>query len=131
MRHEVTAANFSDEIVSALKKYTQEVREDIKKATDDAAKKLVKSLKKTSPNKSGAYAKDWRHKKETDKNDIYRQVVYNKKHYQLTHLLENGHKKGGKNQKADVKAIPHIEPNYEQIEREFGRAITDAIKRHN
>lgn len=131
MRYEVTAANFSDEIVGALKKYTQEVQEDVKKATDDAAKKLVKSLKKTSPNKSGAYAKDWRHKKESDKNGIYRRVVYNKKHYQLTHLLENGHKKGGKNQKSDVKAIPHIEPNHEQIEREFERAIIDAIKRHS
>lgn len=115
--------------MKALQEYKQDVQDEIVEATDEAAKKLVKLLKKTSPKKRGAYAKDWSHKKENDKNGIYRRAVYNKKHYQLTHLLEHGHDPG-ENQKTKVKAIPHIEPAYEQIEKEFEQAVIKAIEKY-
>ena len=78
-------------------------------ATKDAAKKAadytVRELKAKSPKgATGRYAKSWKTKAQDGG-----QVVYNDKHYRLTHLLENGHdivhdgKKVGR-----AKAYPHI-----------------------
>lgn len=79
------------ELNGILERYAKEVDE----LTDDTMKKAsrnaVKELKATSPKRSGAYAKDWAVKTEKGfgKSKIY--IVHNKKHYRLTHLLENGH----------------------------------------
>ena len=82
---------------------------EIGKAAKDAAKDLraTDSLFKTHHK---GYAKGWTVKnKGTVHNPEY--IVHNKKHYRLTHLLENGHamvvhgKRGGR-----VRAIKHIEP---------------------
>lgn len=74
-----------------------------------AGNEAVKELKSTSPKRSGKYAKDWAVKKVAKKNGAIEVTVYNKKHYQLTHLLENGHAlvRGGR-KIGFVKPFPHI-----------------------
>lgn len=79
------------ELSSILEEYAEEVDE----LTDDTMKKAsrnaVKELKTTSPKRSGAYARDWAVKTDKGFGKSKTYIVHNKKHYRLTHLLENGH----------------------------------------
>ena len=74
-----------------MKKLLDQVDKEVQKAMDvemkQVAKEAVSKLKSSSPRKTGKYARGWT-TKQIDKNGI---VIHNSKHYQLTHLLENGH----------------------------------------
>lgn len=78
-----------------LDKILTEYTEKVDELTDDVMKKAsrgaTRELKITSPKNTGDYAKDWAVKTEKGfgKSKIY--IVYNRRHYMLTHLLENGH----------------------------------------
>ena len=97
-----------------------ENEEVLQERAKSAAKQAVKDLKQESRKRSGAYARDWASKVESGATGV-EATVYNRKHYQLTHLLENPHKV--KNQtgrtygrtKGD-KVISHIA---ERVGREF------------
>lgn len=82
----------TDSVEVQLTKILDEYNEDVQKAVDESAEKAAKEavnfLKANSPKRSGAYARDWAVKKD-GKTHTY--TVHNRKHYQLTHLLENGH----------------------------------------
>lgn len=116
----ISVNDLSKAIVEELKTYTTEVREGIDDAADDVATMGVKELKQTSPKRYGRYRRSWG---KTEQKDGV--VVHNKKHYQLTHLLEKGHAKvnGGR-----VKAIPHIAPVEESMIKEFEKKAEDVIK---
>lgn len=76
-----------------LIEYNEEVREAVDKSAKDAAELCMKTLKSTSPKrpKHGEYARSWTVKVEESSNGVSDYITYNKRHYQLTHLLENGH----------------------------------------
>lgn len=76
-----------------------------------AGKEAVGELHSSSPKRTGKYAKGWKVKKVTKKNGVIEVTVYNKDHYQLTHLLEYGHAKwiGGRDTGEKVEGKPHIE----------------------
>lgn len=106
--------DLSKEIVKSLKQYTTSVEEDLENVQDEVAKSAVQELKSNSPKRNGEYAKSWTKKRikgltTTGKSQV---VIYNSKHGQLTHLLENGHakKNGGR-----VAPIIHIKPVEERI----------------
>lgn len=102
----IKADQLAQEIVKILDDYRDTTVDKMKEAVDKAAKQAVNELKTSSPKRTGAYAKDWAAKKDRKANKwAYGKVVYNKKHYRLTHLLEKGHRKvnGGM-----VAARPHI-----------------------
>lgn len=65
---------------------------DVERATEEASlkcsKESVSTLKATSPG-HGDYAAGWAFQKSEEAELGY--VVWNPKHYQLTHLLEKGH----------------------------------------
>ena len=73
-----------------MKKLLDQVDKEVQKAMDvgmkQVAKEAVTQLRSSSPRKTGKYARGWT-TKQIDKNGI---VIQNSKHYQLTHLLENG-----------------------------------------
>ena len=113
--------NLSNEIVKALKEYTDKVVKGVEIAKIEVAKKAVSRLKIVEFKKgTGAYSKGWR-----VKNDKGTQIIYNKTNYQLTHLLEFGHAKvnGGR-----VDAIPHIRPVEEQAIKEFEKEVRKVIE---
>ena len=111
--------NLSDEIIKCLNDYTDEVEEALEKTKEKLAEEGVKELKKMSPKKTGKYSKGWNFKNRRGK-----VVIYNKKHYRLTHLLEKGHKKRGG--KGTVAAIPHIST----VEKNIQKKATEEFKKH-
>jgi len=100
---------WSKEVVGALKEEVQAVGED-----------TAKELRQTSPKRRGAYARDWASKVTYEDWQDIRVTVYNKRHYQLTHLLENGHAKvnGGR-----VNGIPHISVAEENAARDLEKKV--------
>lgn len=106
MGKRIDANGLAGEVMKALEEYQGASFHTLKAAVDSTAKQTVKELNGTSPKRSGAYAKDWYQKEDKKSRGLnYACVVYNKKHYRLTHLLEHGHRKvnGGR-----VTARPHI-----------------------
>lgn len=95
----------ADAIVKELSAWSKEIVGALKEEVQAVAEDTAKELRQTSPKRRGAYARDWASKVTYDDWQDIRVTVYNKRHYQLTHLLENGHAKvnGGR-----VNGIPHI-----------------------
>ena len=118
----IKADQLAQEIVKILDDYRDTTVDKMKEAVDKAAKQAVNELKTSSPKRTGAYAKDWAAKKDRKANKwAYEKVVYNKKHYRLTHLLEKGHRKvnGGM-----VAARPHIA----KVEEKAINTLVEGIK---
>ncbi len=93
------------EIEKAMKEQLDLANEVVDKAVDKVTKETVNDLKSSSPRKSGKYAGGWGKKEGQTATRSKSAVVWNEKHYRLTHLLEHGHAKvnGGR-----VPARPHI-----------------------
>ena len=87
--------------------YVDNIAEVMKKVVNDVGKEAVNYLHEHSPERTGAYAKSWKVKKLKTPYGETAIVIYNKDHYQITHLLEHGHalRNGGRS-----KAYPHIKP---------------------
>lgn len=71
-----------------LDQYAEQVDKTCEECAKITAKDAVELLKTNSPpkDKTGKYAKSWTATKVKGK-----YIVHNKNHYQLTHLLNNGH----------------------------------------
>ena len=67
-----------------------------------------------TPAESGEYAASWGMTTERDRDGWCEVTVHNRKHWQLTHLLEKGHQLfvHGRNTDRRVPAYPHLEPAY-------------------
>ena len=106
MGKRIDANGLAGEVMKVLEEYQGTTFNTLKSAVDATAKETVRVLNKTSPRRTGAYAKDWAQKPDKQSRGLsYARVVYNRKHYRLTHLLEKGHRKVGG---GTVAARPHI-----------------------
>ena len=124
--------DFRNSLNSIIQEYANtsqaELNEIAKTVTRNAARKLKKRSTGDFENKTGAYRKGWRAKRVTRGRNIGRWVVYNATDYQLTHLLEDGHKNRNKSL-PDVRAYPHIkEIELEAIE-EMQQEIRERLGR--
>lgn len=110
-----------------LNGYAKEVKTQLKSAQEEVAKEGVDELKATSPKGhragSGKYAKDWAVKRMGSS-----LIIHNRKHYQLSHLLEKGHatRNGGR-----TRAFPHIKPVEEQVIKDYEAKAKKAIENAN
>lgn len=94
---------------------------DVDEIIEENSKELSRNINESAKKIWGAkskYAKDWAYKIKKDKNGKYG-VVYNKKHYRLTHLLEHGHVvwNGRKTKRTAPKQ--HISPNFATQKKKF------------
>lgn len=117
--------DFSKQLVSAMQEYSNLLEEDIKEILSDVGKEAKAKVSAASPTRSGKYAKGWTVKKEFRKGKF--KVTVHDKRYQLTHLLENGHRK--RNGSGWVSAQPHINAVNEWAEQELESRIRKAVQK--
>lgn len=127
----VTPDNFGKAVGEVLQTFSHSVETSVDTAAMETGKKTAQLLKKTSPVKargvnSGRYAKGWAVKK-TKKAEIY---VYNKTDYNLTHLLEYGHRivSHRKDTGKKTRANPHIASAEQFAQKEFVDSVTLKIQ---
>lgn len=111
----------ADELVQAVKEYTDDVEMGVRKAVDKTAREVLKEAQALAPKRTGEYAKTFTITKD-DGYGVTRRIIWNKKHYRRVHLLEFGHAKvnGGR-----VKEYPHLRPAYDK----HGARLPDELKR--
>ena len=128
-----TSAVPINEMANAISKqiseWTQEIADVTKQAVVETSIEAVRELRQTSPRRvgGGRYANDWDRKVTSENRFKLNQIIYNKKHYRLTHLLEYGHanaRGGGR-----TPAHPHIGQveahSMEMLEAKLRRYIND------
>jgi len=122
----VAGSDFTTELVAVLQDYTDDAKIAVNKAVEECGKGLRKDIAAQAPERTGSYKKNWVCDFSGGGIDAKSATVRNKKHYQLTHLLEKGHKKRGG--KGRVKAYVHIAPAAEKWTEEFEQRCKEACK---
>ena len=127
----IKAEDLAKEIDKVLKEWENVTEDAAVKGLAVTAEKAVNKLHTASPAGSGEwgswdkYNASWAVKHETGSaKKATTMVIHNQKHYQLTHLLENGHalQNGGR-----ARAFPHIAPVAEEAEKELLENIKQYI----
>ena len=111
-------------VEKVLAEYKDATVETMKKAIDKTSKRAVRDLKADSPKRTGAYAESWTSKVDKKTSVVaYEKIVFNKKHYRLTHMFEKGHRKvnGG-----FVAARPHIA----KVEQDAVKTLVKEIEKN-
>ena len=116
----VRIGDLAAEISKVLKEFTTEVEDGLEQEKEKAAKDGAKTLRVTSPKKTGKYAQGWRAKQ-----DGRTWIIYNATRGQITHLLEKGHAKRGGGR---VPGRVHIAPVEEQVIDQFTRGVEKVIR---
>lgn len=107
-----------------LEDYKGDVKNAWNSAANQTAREAANQLKNKSPKRTGAYARSWTVKREPARGGMIDYVVHNSKHYQLTHLLENGHiVRNKKGTYGRTNGIKHIAPVAEMVASELPNAI--------
>lgn len=114
------------EIGKVLGEYTTTVQIAVDNAVEECGKGMRKEISANSPTRTGAYKKGWRCEISQNGRGNKQAIVKNKTNYQLTHLLEKGHKKRGG--KGRVKAYVHIAPAAEKWKGKFEQRCEEACK---
>ena len=107
-----------------LDAYAEEVAGAVKEAVRDVTKETVADVKRRSPVDSGNYRKSWTSSKVRETGDSLTMSVHNRKHYRLTHLLEEGHAKVGGGR---TRAQPHIAPAERDAEGALVQIVQEGI----
>lgn len=86
-RKRIRPEELSLEIAAALKDYSIDVTDEIKKTVKQVAKEAAKELKETSPKHTGEYAKGWKTKVTNETNLDLTVTIYNAKNRVLRIFL--------------------------------------------
>lgn len=110
--------NLDEAIKAELENWGNDVvKRAANEAFEETAAVAARSLRQGGPYKerTGKYTKDWTYDQRSSRTSVITGLngysVYNKKNYQLTHLLEKGHQlsRGGR-VIGNVRAFEHIAP---------------------
>jgi hypothetical protein len=124
--------SLSEEIQNQLKNFGTALNREINEGLKEVAEKTAETLRQGGPynERSGKYTHDWdvKLRKRSYSSVIMTEeyTVYNKKNYQLTHLLEKGHvsRNGSR-----VRPFEHIKPAEELAEQMAISEVNKAVRR--
>ena len=126
----VSYDQLSDELQRQLSEYSQELTEKLNDAYKELAESGVKTLETTRPyhDRTGKYAKGFtvsQRKNAVSAAGAESYTIHNKKHYQITHLLEHGHltRNGGR-----TGTFKHWETALDTVNREAERAVERVVR---
>lgn len=116
----IAPTELASEVGKILEEFQGATEDAVADAIIDVGDEAVQELRSANPPGSGQYSSwsrynsGWERTKLEGKKRGFKTIVHNKKHYQLTHLLEFGHAlRGG----GSAKAFPHIAPVEEKVEK--------------
>lgn len=128
----VKPEQLDEAIWGQLETYSAEITKNINENLKEVAETTAETLKKGGAYKerTGKYTPDWsvtaRKAVSTTQGEQY--SVHNRKHYQLTHLLEKGHvTRNGKR----TRAFEHILPAEQATEELAVEAVEKAVRSAN
>lgn len=128
----VKPEQLDEAIRGQLETYSAEITKNINENLKEVAETTAETLKKGGSYKerTGKYTPDWsvtaRKAVSTTQGEQY--SVHNRKHYQLTHLLEKGHvTRNGKR----TRAFEHILPAEQAAEELAVEAVEKAVRSAN
>lgn len=114
-----------------LQDYSKEVMDTYNTCGKEIADDTVSKLKRVKFGRydRGKYSKSWAVKQEKSNWGTDSYIIYNKKHYRLTHLLEFGHvvKNGTKRVVGKAGAIPHIKPMEEWVQNQLPKLLEQKL----
>lgn len=114
-----------------LQDYSKEVMDTYNTCGKEIADDTVSKLKRVKFGRydRGKYSKSWAVKQEKSNWGSNTYIIYNKKHYRLTHLLEFGHvvKNGTKRVVGKARAIPHIKPMEEWVQNQLPKLLVQKL----
>lgn len=123
--------NSITDVVDILNEYSIEIQEGITNAAQKNANLAASELKASSGTykiRTGKYNKGWRVNENKGRGFV--DCIVHNKEYQLTHLLENGHRLIGRNGqiKGRVQAFVHIRPVEEKYVSKYTKDVENIIK---
>lgn len=110
------------QITEALKEYSNTCEEQIQEVLQDVAKEAKKKLSSASPKRTGKYKRGW--KVTLTRRRGFCKVDIHNTRYQLTHLLEHGHRA----HRGRSPAIVHIAPVEKWAIAEAEKRIQEVLK---
>lgn len=124
--------SLSEEIQNQLQTFGTALNREINEGLKEVADKTAETLRQGGPynERSGKYTRDWavklRNRSYSSVTMTEEYTVYNKKNYQLTHLLEKGHvsRNGSR-----VRPFEHIKPAEELAEQMAISEVNKAVRR--
>lgn len=123
----INSDNFAAEIQKILEDYGDEATQALTESIEETAKEAKTQLRSKNHGRKlwKEYPKGWSVQIKAGRLDV-EGIVYNKDHYQLTHLLEFGHatRNGGR-----TAAFPHIAEVNDFAQKEVLEKLREKLQR--
>lgn len=128
----VTPEDITRVLNDTLKDYQKEVEDTFGQCGLEIAEECVaklRSVKFKGGYDKGKYSSSWAVKEEKGFMGYPTYIVYNQKHYRLTHLLEYGHaiKNGTGRSYGEVGAQEHIKPVEDWVQEQLPRLLEQKL----